>query len=216
MIVMPSADMGNVVSAVASTLCDGTGIRRVILHTEIYNDAVNRMITAVESLRVGDPLRDDTEVGPLGTADALNLLEEQVKAAVAAGGRVLAGGTRMVGRGNFFEPTLLSDVPRNSSVARDAFNGPVCLVFRVRDLQEAITIANDTPAGRTASIWTNDPAEQPLLIGGVDAGYVALNSIPQESPRLPVGGVKRSGYGRELGVQGIREFLIAKTVSLSK
>lgn len=216
MIVMPSADLGNVVSAVANTLCDGTGIRRIILHAEIYNDAVNRIIAAVESLRVGDPLRDDTEVGPLGTADALNLLEERVKAAVTVGGRVLAGGTRMVGRGNFFEPTLLSDVPRNSPVARDAFSGPVCLVFRARDLQEAIAIANDTPTGRTASVWTNDPAEQPLLISGVDAGYVALNSLPTESPRLPVGGVKRSGYGRELGVQGIREFLISKTVSLSK
>jgi len=216
MIVMPSADLENVVPAVASTLCDGTGIRRVILHSEIYNDAVNRMITAVESLRVGDPLRDDTEVGPLGTSDALSLLEEQVKAAVGAGGRVLAGGTRMVGRGNFFEPTLLSDVPRHSAVARDAFTGPICLVFRARDLQEAIAIANDTPGGRTASIWTNEPAEQALLISGVDVGYVALNSIPKESPRLPVGGVKRSGYGRELGVQGIREFLIAKTVSLSK
>lgn len=216
MIVMPSADLGNVVSAVVSTLCDGTGIRRIILHTEIYNDAINRMITAVESLRVGDPLRDDTEVGPLGTADALSLLEEQVKAAVAAGGRVLAGGTRMVGRGNFFEPTLLSDVSRTSAVARDALSGPICLVFRARDLQDAIAIANDTPTGRTASIWTNEPAEQPLLISGVDAGYVALNSMPKESPRLPVGGVKRSGYGRELGVQGIREFLVAKTVSLSK
>lgn len=216
MIVMPSADLGNVVSAIASTLCDGTGIRRIIVHTEIYNDAVNRMITAVESLRVGDPLRDDTEVGPLGTTDALSLLEERVKAAVAAGGRVLAGGTRMVGRGNFFEPTLLSDVPRNSAVARDAFSGPVCLVFRARDLQEAIAIANDTSTGRAASVWTNEPAEQPLLISGVDVGYVALNSLPMESPRLPVGGVKRSGYGRELGVQGIREFLLAKTVSLSK
>lgn len=216
MIVMPSADLGNVVSAVTESLCEGTSIRRIILHTDIYNDTVNRMIAAVESLRIGDPLREDTEVGPLGTADTLNQVEERVKAAVTAGGRVLAGGSRMVGRGNFFEPTLLSDVPRNSAVARDAFSGPVCFVFRARDLQEAITIANDTQTGRTASVWTNDPAEQPLLISGVDAGYVALNSLPTESPRLPVGGVKRSGYGRELGAQGIREFLIAKTVSLSK
>jgi len=161
-------------------------------------------------------MREETEVGALGTADAVALLEEQVRAAAVAGGRVLAGGTRMVGRGNFFEPTLLSDVPRNSAVARDISIGPICFVFRARDLQDAIAIANDTTTGRIASVWTNDPAEQPLLISGVDAGCVALNSLPTESPRLPVGGVKRSGYGRELGVQGIREFLVAKTVSLSK
>jgi succinate-semialdehyde dehydrogenase/glutarate-semialdehyde dehydrogenase len=216
MIVMPSADQDAAIAAVINAICNGDSIRRVILHSEIYTAVMGRLIAGVESLSVGDPLREETRVGPLGTVDAVELLEEQVKAAVTAGGRVLTGGTRMVGRGSFFEPTLLADVPRNSTVARDAFSGPVCLLFRANDLQDAIAIANDTPMGRAASVWTKEPAEQQQLIHGVDAGCVALNSLPEDDPRLPVGGVKRSGYGRELGSQGIREFLVAKTVSLGK
>lgn len=216
MIVMPSADQDAAIAAVIDAICKGNSIRRVILHAEMYTAVMGRLIASVESLSVGDPLREETRVGPLGTADAVKLLEEQVKAAVTAGGRILTGGTRMVGRGNFFEPTLLADVPRNSTVARDAFSGPICLLFRAHDLQDAIAIANDTPMGRAASVWTKEPAEQQQLIHGIDAGFVALNALPADDPRLPVGGAKRSGYGRELGSQGMREFLAAKTVSLGK
>ncbi|MEZ2348730.1 aldehyde dehydrogenase family protein [Terriglobus sp. RCC_193] len=216
MIVMPSADQDAAIAAVIDAIGKGDSIRRMIVHSEMYTAVMGRLIGAVESLSVGDPMREETRVGPLGTSDAVTLLEEQVKAAVTAGGRVLTGGTRMVGRGNFFEPTLLADVPRNSAVARDAFSGPVCLLFRAHDLQDAIAIANDTPLGRAASVWTKEPAEQQQLIHGVDAGFVALNALPADDPRLPVGGAKRSGYGRELGSQGIREFLVAKTVLLGK
>ena len=216
LVVMPSADLDAAVAAAAQAMGGGGNMTRLVVHSGIFNDFAHRLVAAVESLKIGDPLKDGTEVGPLGTAESVSTLAEQVEAAVTAGGRILTGGTRLVGRGNFFEPTILSDVPRTAPVVRDALTGPVALLFRARDLPDAVAIANDTPFGRAASVWTNEPGEQQQLIAGIDAGTVALNTLPADDPRAPVGGTKRSGYGRELGSAGIREFLVAKTVLIGQ
>jgi succinate-semialdehyde dehydrogenase/glutarate-semialdehyde dehydrogenase len=220
MVIMPSANLDEAAAAaaLAFTGVEGTSTaKRLIIHAGIYNDFVHKLVAAVEVLKIGDPSKDETEIGPLGSAEALKTLSEQVEAAVTAGGRIVTGGAKLVGdKGHFFEPTLLSDVPRTATVARDAIAGPVAMLFRAQDLADAIAIANDSPYGLSASVWTKEPVEQQALINGVDAGTVTLNALPTFDPRLPVGGSKRSGYGRELGGAGIRECMQAKTVSIGQ
>ena len=166
-------------------------------------------------MRVGDPMKEGTDIGPLATVRAVELLEAQVKAATRVGARVLTGGERMLGDGNYFEPTVLAGVPRTSFVYREELFGPVAMLFRVHDLNEAIEIANDTPFGLAASAWTRDPAEQQRLVAELQCGGVFLNAMVASDPRLPFGGIKRSGYGRELSAAGMREFLNAKTVVIA-
>lgn len=216
LIVTESADLEAAVAAAVRALQESGSVRRIILDTGVYTEFLRRFTPLVDSFRIGDPTREETEIGPVGTPEAAALLQEQMTAAVAAGGRVLAGGARLVGRGNFLEPTILADVPRTAPVARDPLTGPVCMVFRARDTQDAIRIANGSAYMRAVSVWTQEPAEQQQLIAGVDAGFVALNALPMDDARLPVGGGRRAGYGRELGSQGIREFLVAKTVTLGQ
>jgi succinate-semialdehyde dehydrogenase/glutarate-semialdehyde dehydrogenase len=153
-----------------------------------------------------------TEVGPLATPDLVTDLEKQVQATVAAGARVLTGGTRLPGPGNYFAPTVLVDVQADSAAYREELFGPVASVFRVASTDEAIRIANDTTFGLGASVWTNDDAERERFVSEIEAGQVFVNAMVVSDPRVPFGGVKRSGYGRELSVHGIREFVNAKTV----
>jgi succinate-semialdehyde dehydrogenase/glutarate-semialdehyde dehydrogenase len=220
MIVMPSANMDTAIAAAVRALTgvDGASTaRRLIIDAVIYDDFLRKLTNAVKVLRIGDPLEQETDIGPLGCAEAIQMLSEQVEAAVAAGGRVVTGGARLAdSKGHFFEPTLLSDVPRTATVVRDAIAGPVALIFRAHDLADAIAIANDTPFGLGASVWTKEPAEQQALINGINAGTVALNALPSFDPRLPVGGSKRSGYGRELGAAGILQFMQATTVTIGQ
>jgi succinate-semialdehyde dehydrogenase/glutarate-semialdehyde dehydrogenase len=169
----------------------------------------------MEAMRVGDPMSDATDIGPLATAKAVDELEEQVNAAIMAGATVLTGGERRPGEGNYFEPTVLADVPRSAPVYRDEMFGPVAMLFRALDLEEAIKIANDTPFGLAASAWTRDPGEQQRLVRELAAGSVFLNKMVASDPRLPFGGIKHSGYGRELSAAGMREFMNAKTVVIA-
>jgi succinate-semialdehyde dehydrogenase/glutarate-semialdehyde dehydrogenase len=138
-----------------------------------------------------------------------------VNAAVEAGARVLTGGERMHGKGNYFEPTVLVDVPRTSAVYCEELFGPVAMLFRVKNLDDAIEVANDSPFGLAASAWTRDPSEQQRLVTELQCGGVFLNAMVASDPRLPFGGIKRSGYGRELSVAGMREFMNAKTVVIA-
>jgi succinate-semialdehyde dehydrogenase/glutarate-semialdehyde dehydrogenase len=166
-------------------------------------------------MKIGDPLDDATEIGPLANEQIRAGVDAQVKASLAAGAKLLTGGRRIDGRGFFYEPTVLVDVPRESPAAREEIFGPVAAVFRARDASHAVAIANDTPFGLGASVWTNDRREQELFAAEIDAGMVFINAMVASDPRLPFGGIKRSGFGRELGAEGIREFVNAKTVVIA-
>jgi succinate-semialdehyde dehydrogenase/glutarate-semialdehyde dehydrogenase len=219
-IVMPSADLDLAVETAVRARCVNGGqsciaAKRFIVADEIYERFEERFVAGMEAIRVGDPMKEGTEVGPLATVQMVEQLEEQVKAAIQAGARVLTGGERMLGTGNYFEPTVLVDVPRSSAVYREEIFGPVAMLFRVQDLDEAIEVANDTPYGLSASAWTREPSEQQRLVSELQCGGVFLNAMVASDPRLPFGGIKRSGYGRELSVAGMREFLNAKTVVIA-
>jgi succinate-semialdehyde dehydrogenase/glutarate-semialdehyde dehydrogenase len=170
----------------------------------------------MSALRVGDPLQTTTDVGPLATAAGLEDLERQVRDTIARGGRVLTGGARLPGPGHFYAPTVLTDVPLDSPAARDEIFGPVAAVFPVADASEAIRLANDTRFGLGASVWTRDTAERDRFVRDIETGQVFVNAMVASDPRVPFGGVKASGYGRELSVHGIREFANAKTVWIAE
>jgi succinate-semialdehyde dehydrogenase / glutarate-semialdehyde dehydrogenase len=219
-IVMPSADLDLAIQTAVRARCVNSGqsciaAKRFIVADEIYDAFESRFVAGMEAMRVGDPIKEGTEIGPLATVRIVEQLEAQVKAATRVGARILTGGERMVGEGNYFEPTVLTGVPRSSAVYREELFGPVAMLFRVQDINEAIEIANDTPFGLSASAWTRDPAEQQRLVSELQCGGVFLNAMVASDPRLPFGGIKRSGYGRELSAAGMREFLNAKTVVIA-
>jgi succinate-semialdehyde dehydrogenase/glutarate-semialdehyde dehydrogenase len=219
-IVMTSADLDLAVETAVRARCVNSGqsciaAKRFIIADEIYDAFEARFVQGMEALQVGDPMKEGTEIGPLATVRAVEQLEAQVKAATHTGARVLTGGERMIGDGNYFEPTVLAGVPRTSAVYREELFGPVAMLFRVQDINEAIEIANDTPFGLCASAWTRDPAEQQRFVAELQCGGVFLNAMVASDPRLPFGGIKRSGYGRELSAAGMREFLNAKTVVIA-
>ena len=169
----------------------------------------------MRGLKIGDPLDETTEIGPLVTGQILLGVHEQVQKSIAAGAKLLTGGNRIHGRGYFYEPTVLVDVPNDSPAYREEVFGPVASIFRVRNADDAVEIANGTSFGLGASAWTNDRAEQELFASELEAGMVFINAMVASDPRLPFGGVKRSGFGRELGAAGIREFMNTKTVWIS-
>jgi succinate-semialdehyde dehydrogenase/glutarate-semialdehyde dehydrogenase len=170
----------------------------------------------MKSLKLGDPMDPSTDVGPLATEDVLDDLDEQVKETVSAGARVLCGGKRVDGKGYFYEPTVLTNIPKNSPAHADELFGPVASIYRARDIHEAIAIANDTKFGLGSSLWSNDERERAAFIDGIEAGMAFINGMVASDPRIPFGGVKQSGYGRELSVHGIREFVNAKTVCINE
>lgn len=216
-LVMSSADLELAASTGAKARCLNSGqsciaAKRFIVEKDVYDAFVPRFVTAMERLRVGDPRDPETQIGPLATRRLLSDLEAQVTSAVNAGARLLTGGRRLRRDGNFFEPTVLEGVPRRCPVYREELFGPVAMLFRVDSVDDAIELANDTPFGLAASAWTRDPAEQQRFLSELECGSVFLNAMVASDPRLPFGGVKRSGYGRELSAAGMREFMNAKTV----
>ncbi len=219
-LVMPSADLDLAIETAVRARCINSGqsciaAKRFIVHNAIYDAFERRFVSGMEAIRVGDPMKDTTDIGPLATTAAVDRLEAHVQAAKQAGARILTGGERMLGDGNYFEPTVLVNVPRTATVYREELFGPVAMLFRVQDLDEAIDLANDTPFGLSASAWTRDPAEQQRIVSELQCGGVFLNAMVASDPRLPFGGIKRSGYGRELSAAGMREFLNAKTVVIA-
>jgi len=220
-VVMPSAPLAATVEQAVKARVQNNGqsciaAKRFIVHAEIYEKFAAQFVEAFRKLRVGDPMLPETEIGPLAQAKAVTALEEQVRAGVEAGARVLVGGKRRPGPGYYYEPTVLADIPRGGKFAREELFGPVAMLFRARDLDDAIAIANDSPFGLGASIWTQDAAEQERGIRELQAGQVFVNGIVASQPALPFGGIKLSGYGRELGAVGIREFCNAKSVWLPR
>src|SRR5437899_3826348 len=216
-IVMPSAEFGLAVSTAVKARTTTTGqsciaAKRFFIADKIYDNFLEKFVEQMRTLKVGDPLDEATEIGPLATEQILNGVHEQVQKTIAAGAKLLTGGNRIAGPGFFYEPTVLIDVPKDSPAFREEVFGPVAAVFRVRDPEEAIEMANDSRFGLAASAWTNDPVEQELFASELESGMVFINAMSASDPRLPFGGVKRSGVGRELGAHGIREFMNAKTI----
>jgi succinate-semialdehyde dehydrogenase/glutarate-semialdehyde dehydrogenase len=216
-IVMPSAKMDAAVAdAVKARMLNGgqscIAAKRFILADSIADEFVRRFVPAMAGLKVGDPLDPATEVGPMARADLRETLAAQVDETVARGARILTGGTRVDRPGYYYLPTVLTDIPADSPAYRDELFGPVASVFRVKNIDEAIALANDTRFGLGASVWTNDPTEEARFAADIQAGQVFVNAMVASDPRVPFGGVKNSGYGRELSVHGIREFVNAKTL----
>src|SRR6266436_8925456 len=219
-IVMPSADFGLAVSTAVKARMINTGqsciaAKRFFIADNIYDDFLKKFVEHIRTLKVGDPFDETTDIGPLATDQILNGVHEQVQKSIAAGAKLLTGGNRIAGPGFFYEPTVLVDVPNDAPAFREEVFGPVAAVFRVRDSAEAIEMANDSEFGLAASAWTNDPVEQELFASELESGMVFINAMSASDLRLPFGGVKRSGFGRELGSAGIREFMNAKTIWIS-
>jgi succinate-semialdehyde dehydrogenase/glutarate-semialdehyde dehydrogenase len=216
-IVMPSADLESAVQTAVKARIVNNGqsciaAKRFIMHEQIADAFQAGFVAAMESLTVGDPLDQSTDVGPLATPQIVDDIEKQVAASVAAGAKLLTGGKRLRDRGNFYAPTVLSDIPESAPAYAEETFGPVASLFRVKDVDEAIRLANATTFGLGASVWTRDAGETDRFIAGIDSGQVFVNAMVASDPRIPFGGVKHSGFGRELGVYGIREFVNIKTV----
>lgn len=216
-LVMPSADLGAAVTTAvkARTINNGQSCiaaKRFLVHNDIAEDFERRFVQKMAALKVGDPIDPATEIGPLATPAIRREVEDQVRKTVAAGARLLLGGRSVEGPGNFYEPTVLGDVPTGSPGAEEEIFGPVASLFRFTDLEEGIALANSTRFGLAASAWTRDPTERKRLIAGIEAGAVFINGMVKSDPRLPFGGIKHSGFGRELSEHGIREFVNIKTV----
>ncbi len=219
-IVMPSADFESALSTavMARTINSGQSCiaaKRFLIADKIYDQFLQQFVERMRALKIGDPLDETTEIGPLATEQILLGVHDQVQKSIAAGAKLLTGGNRVHGSGYFYEPTVLVDVPKDSPAYREEVFGPVASIFRVRDSDDAVEIANDTAFGLGASAWTNDRAEQELFASELETGMVFINAMVASDPRLPFGGVKRSGFGRELGAAGIREFMNTKTVWIS-
>ena len=218
-VVMPSADLDAALDTAvkARTVNNGQSCiaaKRFIVHASIAERFVAGFVERMRALPVGDPLDEKTEIGPLATEGIRDGLHEQVRASVAAGARVLTGGAPLDGPGWFYAPTVLVDAPAGSPARVDELFGPVATVIVARDADDAIAIANETGFGLGAAAWTRDAAERDRFVRELEAGMVFINAMVASDPRLPFGGVKRSGYGRELGRHGIREFVNAKAVSI--
>ncbi len=216
-IVLPSADLAEAVKIGIKARIVNNGqsciaAKRFIVHDDVAAEYERRFVAAMEALRIGDPMDESVDVGPLATPQIVDDIEKQVDASVSAGAKLLTGGRRIGERGNFYAPTVLSDIPSAAPAYAEETFGPVASMFRVKDVDEAIALANATPFGLGASVWTNDRAEAERFIAGVESGQVFVNAMVASDPRVPFGGVKHSGFGRELGVYGIREFVNIKTV----
>lgn len=216
-IVMPSADLDAAVETAvkARTINNGQSCiaaKRFIVHADVYDRFLDGLSSGMRSLTVGDPLDEATDIGPLATPSILDEVEEQTRATLAAGARLVTGGERIDGDGNYFQPTVLDRIPRGTPAWDDEIFGPVASVFRVGSAGEAIEVANSSVYGLGASAWTHDETEREQFIHELESGQVFINAMVASDPRLPFGGVKESGYGRELGIWGIREFVNVQTV----
>jgi succinate-semialdehyde dehydrogenase/glutarate-semialdehyde dehydrogenase len=219
-IVLPSADLDAAVETAVKARTVNTGqsciaAKRFIIAASVYDQFIPCFVAAMEALRVGDPLLPDTQIGPLASAAGVDAIEDQVARSVRAGARLLTGGKRIGTRGNFFAPTVLGDVPPDAPVAREETFGPVAAVFRVPSLDAAIALANNTTFGLGAAAFTRERAEAERLARDLAAGSVFINSMVASDPQFPFGGIKHSGYGRELADVGMREFVNVKTVRMA-
>lgn len=219
-IVMPSANIDSVVENAVKARMINNGqsciaAKRFIVHRSMYDAFVEKFVAGMKAVKIGDPMKSSTELGPLATSGIRDELDEQVQKTIAAGARALCGGKKIDGAGYYYEPTVLVDIPKGSPADVEELFGPVASVWKAHDIGDAIAIANSTRFGLGASAWTNKYDEINRFTADIDAGMVFINGIVASEATLPFGGIKSSGYGRELGVVGIREFVNIKTVKLS-
>jgi succinate-semialdehyde dehydrogenase/glutarate-semialdehyde dehydrogenase len=217
-IVLEDADVAAAASTGARARNQNAGqsciaAKRFIVAEPVADAFIEAFCDAVAGLKVGDPMDESVDVGPLARPDLLDALESQVRRSQAAGARVVVGGSRVAeGGGNFFQPTVLTDVTRDMPVFREETFGPVAAVVRARDEAEALELANDSPYGLGSALWTRDIERGRRLAADIEAGSVFINGMVASDPRLPFGGIKRSGFGRELSHYGIKEFVNIQTV----
>jgi succinate-semialdehyde dehydrogenase / glutarate-semialdehyde dehydrogenase len=222
-IVLASADLEVAATAAVTSRMLNNGqsciaAKRFIVEDAIASQFEQLLLEKFQNLKVGDPMLPDTDIGPLATVNILKEIDQQVQNAINKGAKVLIGGNTPIcddpslAKGNFYSPTIIANISPDNPVAKEEFFGPVAMLFRVPDIDAAIKLANNTPFGLAASAWTNDIQQQQHLINEIAAGAVFINTIVKSDPRLPFGGIKRSGYGRELSIQGIHEFVNIKTV----
>jgi len=216
-IVMPSADMEQAITTAvrARTINNGQSCiaaKRFIVHTSIFDQFIEGFVRGMESLKVGDPMDTETEIGPLALKSTRDEVHEQVQKSVEMGAKLVSGGKLLDRPGWYYPPTVLCDIPLHSPAYDEEVFGPVGLIFRAANIDEAIQLANDTQFGLGSAAWTRDPNEQARFIDELDAGQVFINGMVASEPRLPFGGVKESGYGRELGDWGMFEFVNVKTI----
>ena len=216
-VVMPSANLDQAAATAVQARLINNGqsciaAKRFIVDERIADEFERRFVEAMKNISIGDPADERNQLGPLATAGILSDLDDQVKRSVAKGARLLTGGHKLDRPGNYYAPTVLTEVPEDSPAYTEELFGPVAVILRAKGIDDAIRLANDTDFGLGASAWTNDPSEQNKFMDEIQAGMVFINSMVVSDPRLPFGGVKNSGYGRELSAYGIREFVNVKTI----
>ena len=216
-IVMPSADIDTAAQVAATARCVNNGqsciaAKRFIVHRDVADAFATKFVAAMCALRLGDPMDESTDIGPLATPQILHEVAALVDDAVALGATVLCGGKRIAGPGNFYPPTVLSGIPSSARIVSEEAFGPVAALFVADDKEDAVRIANATSFGLGAAAWTRDEDEQRFFADRIEAGQVFVNTMVASDPRLPFGGIRRSGFGRELGPHGIREFVNVKTI----
>jgi succinate-semialdehyde dehydrogenase/glutarate-semialdehyde dehydrogenase len=219
-VVLPSADVAKAAKVAVTARAQNNGqsciaAKRFIVHTDVYDEFAELFVSGMRALRVGDPMDENTDVGPLASEQGRSDLEELVDDAVESGATVLCGGRRpeaYAKSGWYYEPTVVTDITQDMRIHREETFGPVATLYRVGDLDEAVALANDTPFGLSSNVWTHDAAEIDRFARDIEAGGVYVNGMTASHPAFPFGGVKRSGYGRELSAHGIREFCNTTTV----
>lgn len=218
-IVMPSADLDKAAKTAVKARIQNTGqscicAKRIIVHADIYDAFMEKFVAGMKAVKAGDPFADDTDMGPLSSAEQLKTVQDQLAMAKAKGAKLLFGGETPDSRGAFMTAGILVDVPTDDAFAHEEIFGPIAMVFKVADIDEAIARANDVPFGLGSSVWTSDKAEQDRFVRDIEAGMTAINQMLASSPPAPFGGIKRSGHGRELSAHGLHEFMNLKTVLL--
>ena len=216
-IVMPSADLDKAVPvAVKSRTTNNAqaciNAKRFIVHADIYDEFVEKFTAAMEALKIDDPMKEDTDLGPVANESGLTSLEELVEDARGHGANIVTGGARIDRPGYYYPPTVITDVTKEMRLYAEEAFGPVATVYKVADRDEALKLANDTTFGLSSAVWTQDADDEEFFSRGIEAGAVFINGMSISYPELPFGGVKDSGVGRELSAEGIREFTNVKSV----
>jgi succinate-semialdehyde dehydrogenase/glutarate-semialdehyde dehydrogenase len=216
-VVMPSADLDAAVKAAVKARIQNTGqscicAKRMIAHADIYDAFLEKFTAAMKTVKAGDPMDSATDMGPLSSFEQRETVLDQIAEAKRLGATLLFGGEKLDLPGAYLTAGILTDVPLDSPLMYEEIFGPIAMVFRASDIDDAIRIANDIPFGLGSSVWTGDPGEQDRFVRDIAAGMTAINQMLASSPEAPFGGIKRSGHGRELGPFGLHEFMNLKTV----